>query len=289
MKLSIIMPGRREPFMQKTIDSFLTVSELGDDVEIFAVLDGPTMTEPIGDKRLKVIRIREQGMRAAINAGLAAATGDFVMKLDAHCAFGGSFDKNMVENCPEDRLLIPRRFSLDDTNWNRNRIQPARDYHYLCFPAVSSYGYAMTPQKWGKKEDAIIDDTMSFQGSCWLANREYFMSRVGYLDDRKETYGSFAAEQLEIGLKYWLGGGEVKVNKDAWYAHLWKMPRHYDSGEFEKKGHRQFRKGWYWATKHWINNEEPGMIHPFSWLLEKFWPVPSWPEDRNLWRFDGID
>ena len=89
-----------------------------------------------------------------------------------------------------------------------------------------------------------------------------------------------------MGLKYWLGGGEVKVNKKTWYAHLWKMPRHYATGGYEKK--LPWRENWCWAAKHWINNEEPGMVHHFSWLVEKFWPVPSWPENRNEWRLNEV-
>jgi glycosyltransferase involved in cell wall biosynthesis len=282
MRLSVIMPARKELFMQKTIDAFLGSSELGYGVEILAVLDGPWMDEPTGDRRVKVIRLPEPlGMRGAINAGLAEASGDFVMKLDAHCAFDRGFDRKMVEVCAENWLVIPRRFSLDDISWTMSKRKPARDYHYLAFP-MEKYGYSMTPQVWPKKFGPEIDDTMSFQGSCWLANREYFMSHVGLLDDRKKTYGSFAAEQLEVGLKYWLGGGEVKVNKRTWYAHLWKMPRHYATGEFAKKSN--FHRNWRWAARHWMKNGEPNMIHPFSWLVEKFSPVPTWPEDREQWK-----
>ena len=284
MRLSVIIPAKKEPFLQKTIDSFLAASDLGCDVEVLAVLDGPWMKEPNSDKRVKVIRLPEpKGMRGAINAGLAEATGEFLMKLDAHCAFDQGFDKKMIESYSDDRLLIPRRYSLDDINWciKAHRMKWPHDYHYLTFPTP---GYTlMTPQGYIRNDrPETIDDTMTFQGSCWLANRETFMRRVGFLDDREETYGSFAAEQLEVGLKYWLGGGEVKVIKTTWYAHLWKMPRHYATGEFEAKLLR-FKNNWVWSTKHWTNNEEPNMIYPFNWLVERFWPIPGWPEDRNQW------
>jgi len=282
MRLSVIIPARKELFMQRTIDSFLAASELGYDVEIFAVLDGPWMDEPTGDRRIKVIRLPEPlGMRGAINAGLAEATGEYVMKLDAHCAFDQGFDRKMLESCADNWLVIPRRFSLDDIKWTMSKRKPARDYHYLAFP-MQAYGYSMTPQVWAKKDGPEIDDTMSFQGSCWLANKEYFMGHVGMLDDSTRTYGSFAAEQLEVGLKYWLGGGEVKVNKTTWYAHLWKMPRHYATGDFAKKSN--FNRNWRWAARHWVNDEEPNMAYPFSWLVDKFFPVPTWPEDREQWK-----
>ena len=80
MKLSVIIPGRKEPLMQRTIDSFLEVSGIDGEIEVISVLDGPYMNPPVGDKRLKVLQLPEAiGMRGAINAGLAVATGKFIM------------------------------------------------------------------------------------------------------------------------------------------------------------------------------------------------------------------
>jgi hypothetical protein len=148
----------------------------------------------------------------------------------------------------------------------------------------------LTPQDWRKgreKDDPRfdIDDTMTFQGSCWFANKVYFMKHVGYLNDSRDAYGPFGGEQVEIGLKYWLGGGEVKVNKKTWYAHLVKRPYHYASGVFSRryKSSRAVSANRAWLAKHWMGNQEPKMIHPISWLVEKFWPVPTWPENRFMW------
>ena len=105
------------------------------------------------------------------------------------------------------------------------------------------------------------------------------MKRVGLLDDRVETYSTFAQEPQEIGLKYSLGGGEVKVNKKTWYAHLHKGRRYgrmYKQDVNTVSSHN-------WSADHWMGNKEPGMIHDIAWLVEKFWKVPTWPDDRSLW------
>lgn len=292
--VSIIIPTYKDPFLQKTIDSLLENAQ--GEIEVIPVLDGYAPETQIKfDSRVKVINLpKNRGMRGAINAGIAKAKGKFIMKCDSHCLFGPGYDKIMTENCAENWLMIPRRYSLNDTNWQRDEKRPVRDYHYLTFPIkTKDYGINISNQDWNhrtnerrdKKYD--IDGTMTFQGSCWLANRKYFMKRVGFLDDRREAYGTFADEPQEIGLKYWLGGGENKVIKKTWYAHLFKRPRHYRAGLFTRdyKINHNAARGHTWSAKHWINNEEPGMIHPLSWLVEKFWPVPSWPEDRSLWVF----
>ena len=290
MKLSVIIPAHKEPYLQKTIDSLLSNSELGGDLEVIAVLDGSS--ERIEQAtRVKVIELNPQrGMRAAINTGIHFAKGKYFLKVDAHCAFALGFDRAMVENCEDNWLVIPRRYSLDEEKWERQMDRPVRDYCYLAFPTLSKNGYAMTPHNYNpERKNGDIDDLMTYQGSCWLANKNEFMRRVGFMDDRPQTYGSFASEMLEVGLKYWLGGGQVKVNKKTWYAHLAKMKRHMREGIFtwDYKAAVRNRGHFTWAARHWINNEEPAMVHPFSWLIEKFSPVPTWPEDRNLWRLDN--
>lgn len=289
MVLSIIIPAHKEPYLNKTIDSLLDNST---DVEIIPVLDGWIPEEPIRvDRRVKTITLDEcHGMRGAINAGISVATGKFLSKMDAHCAVAPGFDKVLTDDCAEDWLIIPRRYSLHEATWSRNESRPVRDYHYLFFPSLSNvgYGYTLLIQDWFRRGRGgiLIDNLMTFQGSCWVANRKYFMKHIGLLDDRPETYGSFTQDQLEVGLKYWLGGGQVKVNKKTWYAHLQKCGHHYQAGTFSHgyKKTKQVIKSNEWATKHWMNDEEPNMIHKFEWLIEKFWPVPTWPEDRNLWR-----
>lgn len=291
MKLSVILPAYREPFLNKTISSLLTNS-FGE-VEILVVLDGYIPSEPVNrsDSRVKVISLdKNKGMRGAINAGLSEAKGDFVMKLDAHCAVEKGYDKILTEGFVENWLVIPRRYSLDIDNWTRQG-STVNDYHYFVFPGAipSHYGYAFTVANWKRKgrENVEIDDVMTFQGSCWVANRKYFMERVGFLDDNPETYGGWCQDQAEIGLKYWLGGGEVRVNKKVWYAHLSKRGYHYKQGLFSRWYKRNSRTVYNneWGTKHWMNNQESGMIHSFSWLVEKFWPVPSWPDDwEKTWK-----
>ena len=285
--LSVIIPSFKDPFLQNTIDSLLENAEGG--IEVIPVLDG-YVEELKEDSRVRVIVLeKNRGMRGATNTGLKAAKGEFIMKCDSHCAFGKGFDKILIGE--PNWLTIPRRYSLDEVSWTKDESRPVRDYHYYTFPVPNKYGYGMYSLEWPQmareRAEYEIDDTMTFQGSCWFANRRYFMEHVGLLDGRREAYGSFAVEQLEIGMKYWLGGGEVKVNKGAWYAHLHKMKRHYNAGIYHKtyKNNKHTVASNIWSAKHWMNNEEPNMIHKTEWLVEKFWPLPHWPENwKEVWK-----
>ena len=38
-----------------------------------------------------------------------------------------------------------------------------------------------------------------------------------------------------------------------------------------------------YAAWYWMNNQWEERKHDIAWLVEKFMPVPTWPEDRSLW------
>jgi hypothetical protein len=207
------------------------------------------------------------------------------MKCDAHCMFAQGYDETLKADCDGDWIVIPARFSLDAENWQieQNR-KPRRDYHYLCYPDPNKgHDVGMHGVEWwdrGKQRSDPaydIDDNMSFQGSCWFMPRRHWdwlggMSEVGY--------GTFSQEPQEIGNKTWLGGGAIKVNKKVWYAHLHKGKRY---GRMYPANMSEIVAAHGWSARHWMNNEEPNMIHKMDWLIEKFWPVPGWPEDRAVW------
>lgn len=290
--LSIIIPTYKEPYLVKTLQGLLdnTMGEF----EILVNVDDAKMPEIVEDKRITYLHDGKKGMRGGTNACLKIAKGDYIMKTDAHCLFANGYDLVMIQEMKENWLMIPRRYPLHADEWRVDTRMPVKDYHYLSWPHLKShYGSGLYPQEWQERTQQrllnpnyIIDDTMTFQGSCWLANKKYFMEHVGYLNDSEDAYTSFTGEPLEIGLKYWLGGGEVKVNKKTWYAHLFKNKHFYERFESTRQYKKELKaKGSNeWAAKHWLRNEEPNMIHPFSWLLEKFWPVPTWPEDRMEWK-----
>lgn len=287
---SVIIPVYKEPYLNLTIDSLLE-GAMGE-VEIVVIFDGPQEHDPVlPDKRVKIIKMaRNEGLRAAINNGVLRADGEWIMKTDAHCAFAPGWDLELKHSTKSNWLMVPRRYSLDEEKWEPDLRRPVIDYNYLSFPGDKSrsmpkYGYSFQVMSDSRKTPERIDDTMAHQGSCWFANKDYFMKHIFPLDDI--NYGPFAQEHEEIGLKYWLGGGAVKVNKNTWYAHLSKRQRHYDSKEFSQHSKRakDLKKYNEWATQHWMGDNEPGMKYKFEWLVEKFWPLPGWPDNwKETWK-----
>src|SRR5678815_4260105 len=92
--LSILIPARNEFYydidlLHETITNVLANTSAK--TQVVAVLDGydtqwPLTPLPI-NSRLTVIQHRKSiGQRAATNEAARVATGEYVMKLDAHCA-----------------------------------------------------------------------------------------------------------------------------------------------------------------------------------------------------------
>ena len=82
-----------------------------------------------------VVHGTPRGMRASINSAASVATGDFLMKVDAHCMFAEGFDEVLKADCDQDWIVIPSRHSLDAENWCILFTGKARvDYHFLSFP-----------------------------------------------------------------------------------------------------------------------------------------------------------
>lgn len=288
VNLSVIIPSRNEIFLNNTINEILNNAE--DSVEVIVNIDENWPDKIIQDKRVTYLHPGSpRGMRYGINACAALAKGTFIMKADGHCMFAPGFDKVLSENCDDNWVVIPRRKRLDAENWKIMDVgKPDIDYHYLCFPERGKpHDWGMHgvdwPERTRERTDPKydIDDTMSFQGSAWFMKRTWFTNFIKELDE--EFYGTWAQEPSEIGLKTWLGGGRVVVNKKTWYAHLHKGPKYGKMYRLTMKDELAIIEKHNLAAKHWMNNEEPGMIHPISWLVEKFWPVPTWPADRSKW------
>lgn len=273
-KVSVIIPARNEPYLNRTVDEVF--SKAAGDVEAIVVLDGyKPETPPKERTNLRLIHFdRSHGMRPAINAAAGAAKGKYLMKLDAHCLLAEGYDEILAAECDDNWIVVPRRYSLDANRWAPIEDKRATDYHYLCYPHPNG---ALHGIRWDararERENVEIDDEMSSQGSCWFMTQDHFWKRIGGMD--AGNYGTFAQEFQELGLKTWLGGGRVAVNKRTWYAH-WHKPRDHGRGYFLSA--REKVKGEKYSTDYWMNNRWPDRQHDIEWLIEKFWPVPTWPE-----------
>lgn len=305
--ISVLIPAKNEIFLTKTIQDLLTKAR--GDIEIIAVLDGYWINpqDYISDPRVNYLHFGTSvGMRQAINKAAQLAKGEFMLKSDAHCMFDEGWDVKLKEgindyiqklgqdylisNQPENYdnwIVIPRRKRLDAEKWEIQDVgKPDVDYEYISSPADAGVkGSIWTDRIIERlnKPEYMIDENMSFQGSCYFCTINHYLNRLGGMQE--EGYGSFVREAQEIGLKTWLGGGKVFTNKKTWYAHLHKGTKY---GRMYFLNKREMEAGNEYCDRFWFENKWDKAVHDLAWFIERFSPVPTWtPELINQVRKHG--
>lgn len=284
-RVSILIPSRNEPFLNKTIEEIL--SKAAGDVEIVVCLDGAPAVEPLPeDKRIGIIYNKQAvGIGAAMGQMANKASGEFIMKLDAHCALAEGFDEVLKKDIDYEWLVVPARYQLIDETWGRG-YGPIH-YLYLTYPWLCEpqFGCGMHGKKWlGQNglegsyfwrekhdKDILIDDIITFQGSGYFMYRDRFLE-LGGVGDRFKLH----QEATTIGMKVWLSGGRCIRNKKTWYAHLHKGKKHGRGYNISKAYSIESNKI---AAHYWMNDLWPERVRGIHWFVDHFNGIPGWPED----------
>lgn len=220
IKLSIVIPSYKDPFLIKTIDSLLLNSETN--IEIIAVLDGywPSF-ETRGDPKVRYVHLgKNRGMRGAINAGVSIARGDYLMRTDEHCIFSKGFDKIILETIKENWIVTPRRYFLNPEKWEVMDL-PLVDYEKLVIQSGKKFAGMPWNERTEERKDIMIDETMAMQGSCWIMPKKWWNKVIGEL--QTEGYGPLYQDSHEMVFKTWKAGGKLMVNKNTWFAHKHRL------------------------------------------------------------------
>jgi len=290
--LSILIPARNEMFLARTVSDILT--HLEGDTEIIAVLDGGWADPPIPDHPLLTLVHHSQsiGQRAATNEAAKLSTAKYLMKVDAHCAFDQGFDVKLMADMQDDWTMVPIMRNLHAFDWvceNGHRRyqspsgpcnecgQPTKmDVVWIPKENPQSTAYRFDRdlhfqywQEYKKQQRGDLVETMSIQGSCFMVTREKYFE----LDLCDEGHGSWGQQGTEVACKTWLSGGRVIVSKKTWYAHLFRTQGGDFGFPYPNPGIEKARE---YSRDLWLNNKWDGAIHPLSWLIEKFAPIPEW-------------
>jgi glycosyltransferase involved in cell wall biosynthesis len=280
--LSVIIPSKTEKFLDNTIKDVL--NNATGEIEVLPVLDGYEVEE-IKDPRVRYIKLepsKHAQKRHGINKAVSEARGEYVMSLDAHCLVAKGFDEQLVKDHKPNWVQVPRRHRLDAENWclqTQSDDRPPIDYEYIMFKPLLDFGCGLHGYKWDQRTldrwDIPIDDIWTCQGSCWFMTKEWF-NKMGFM--QVEGYTGWGQEAEEICFTTWKNGGECKVNKNTYYAHLHKGQKY---GRMYFLNKNENRQSYDYSYNLWINENKDFFIS----LVEKFNP-PGWPKDwkEKLWK-----
>lgn len=285
-KVSIIVPSCNEhhlfkpgqTVLQRTIEDIY--KKATGDFEVIVGFNGPPYQDFPDYPNLRTLKLPENiGIKAQINTLAIMATGKYIYKSDAHCSFGEGFDEILQADMEDNWIVMPRFYVLRGRTWEW-QDERFYDYFFLCCPFTDRRGFRFKagghwPEKTAEKLDVLIDETPQMHGSGWFVNRDFYINELGgfpYIDPM-----GHAQEPIWLGLKNWLGGGKMMVNKKTWYAHMHQQgdQRGYHMSKEQEKLSYDLAAN-YWVADKWAERK-----HDFEWFVDRFMPMPTWPED---WR-----
>jgi len=274
--VSVIIPSRNEKYLYKTVFNVLATAK--EDIEIFILLDAwdfigyndknPEASNILHEqvrlvkelasknKCVKIIETKEcLGQRRFINEAVRQSKGKYFLKIDAHSMMSANWDIAAKKAMERDVFLIPQMWKLDEQSWKP--VNKNTQYHL---------DNNLTPRTGGGFINLHKPELMAFGGEAWFVSINLWWKLGGY----DEMLGNWGSTGTEFSLKVWLMGYKLLLCDDFWCAHLYrgKFP-------YKDKGMRARTTGKI-IRSNFLANRVKGQIHPVEWLVNKFWPIPTW-------------
>lgn len=284
------------------------------DIEVVVVLDGAPADPPLPeDPRVIVLQHAEaRGQRASINAAARLASGQYLMKLDAHCSLDQGFDVKLLGpylsgELAQDVTTIPRMYNLHVFDWvctacgarTYQGPDPNKTHEGGTGPRRCECGHAeyrrelvWQPRLSRRTDFARFDRNLHFQYWGGYERRPeargelaevlcfvgacFLMPAARYweLEGCDEQHGSWGQQGVEVSCKSWLSGGRMVVNKRAWFAHLFRTRSGFSFPyPMSVSAQEAARQYSRWL---WQGEHWPKAVRSLAWLLDHFAPVPEW-------------
>jgi len=309
--LSVIITARNEEFLSRTVEGVLKAKR--GKTEIIVILDGGWANPPVENHPDVTIIYHKKsvGQRQAINEAAKLSRAKYIMKLDAHCIMDEGFDVKLMADCEYNWTVVPRLYNLHAFNW---RCKKCGNTWYQgpipTFCCTDGQGHKKNDKcdskkfqrmmvwkpRWHKKSDHMrfdkdlkfgywgalkrrkegkgdISDTMSLLGACFFMHRQRYWDLGG----SEESWGSWGQQGTEIACKSWLSGGRLVVNKKTWYSHMFRTQGGSFGFPYPQSGN-QVARARKKSKEMFRSNKWDKAVHPLSWLIERFWPVPGWSQ-----------
>ena len=256
--ISVIIPARQEPYINKTIESLY--DNASGEIEVIVVLDGENADI---DPRAKVIlHPVPLGRRVGMNEGAAIAKGEYLLHIDAHCSMTPEWDKKLQEVCTENTLVVSSVAAMNEKTWEK------KPKHYYTFVSLDKN---LIEHWWGKYKKlpdcAVTEETMALTGCGWMIRNDYYW-KLGGCD---ESLGQLGHLGPEWALKVWCNSGRLILRTDVFCGHVFachsKKIQPYSP---QRIGDIDFRDRMYAKYSDKI-----------EWLKEKFDP-PGWEETKEI-------
>jgi hypothetical protein len=317
--LSVVIPSRNEEFLAGTIQNILKNKRGNTEViaVLDGEWANPPI-EHNEDVTIVYVPV-SIGQRAATNLGARLSKAKFIMKLDAHCSWDEGYDAKMIQafkevgdnvtmvgtmrnlwmfdwkctKCGKKWYQGPTPTACQETNY-KGTGKPCDGTKFIkkmmivgkerpqsnsfCFDSQPHFQYfneyCKRPEYKEMLEKTGMTESMSLQGSCFMLTREKYWE----LNISDEAVGSWGNQGLEVACKTWLSGGRILINHNTWYSHMFRTQGGTFGFPYQQSG-KEVQKTKARVWEFFTNGKWNKQIHPVSWLVEKFSPVPGWSDE----------
>jgi glycosyltransferase involved in cell wall biosynthesis len=266
-KVSIVIPAHNEG--ENLVDTVHCVLEntAYPDFEIIVVDDDSTdgssgrLSSIFGNEsRVGIVRAEGVGVANARNLGATCASGEILIFLDGHC--------------------------YAPPNWLSGLIEPLADTRVgMVGPAIATMCHGSDVRGLGMNwRDASLEAEWLGQrgntpypvpllgGACQVVRKEVFET-LGHYDSGMTRFGS---EDLELCLRYWLMGYEVRVQPQTVVYHLFRQ-----SHPYEVHNHRIIYNRLRMAMLH-LSNERINRVLEYHKDTAGFDEIMGWLQQSDV-------
>lgn len=207
-----VAPWESKENYTRTINSLFQTAEK--DIEVVLVLDGwkekKIEKEIRQNDDIQIIKTNDtKGERISVNEGVAKASGNYILKIDAHCSYTKNWDASYKQTCGNKNFVVPTMLALMEDTW-RPWGNP------MSFVRITP---TMHEKWWGKYQGnnlKMVEPNMSFTGCGWFTTKKFFWEMGGF-DNTLSKWGCIGPE---VSVKIHRLGGEVLLRKNLACYHV---------------------------------------------------------------------
>ena len=266
--VSVMIPCVQEDYqyLKRTIDSLW--SNASGPIEIIVAFDGFVPdTTPVDIRHVSFVPM--VGQRVAMNQMVDMAEGEFILRIDAHCAISQDWDARMKDSCGPNTIIAADGDCLRDMEKWRGDGSDGGMWAFMDNIGLKKCYNWKNP---GKRY--LEEPMMTTMGQGYMIRKDYYCAKGGCDED----LGSYGDMGVEWALKTWLTDGKIVMRTDVVISHLFrpnaKAPFKIDNDMRLKASNKLY--------KEWILGKGQDVKKPFWWLLNKFNYYAKWSKDAKL-------
>jgi len=236
--ISVIIPAyyKEEPYLNQTIENIFRTAK--GEIEVIVALNG--YNQQIDARAQAVLLKDNMGERVAMNEAVRQASGDFLLRIDAHCDFyTEGWDLMMAEVTGPRTITVAILAYIYHSQANLSDAKlhaKAKAEGWPDWKQLPGHWYGMCrlmpnmEAKWikpnAKRDYPTVVPNMAFTGCGWLIPTKFYWE-IGGADESMPAMGAIGEE---FAIKAWLNNGKVQSRTDVVIGHV------FGTGAYDTQG-----------------------------------------------------